>query len=143
MNFTNSPEYLLTIAQHTYCSDCMWLKGKITDVYHASGIIRGDDSMHWRMQIISPPWDRNERAKEFPQGFNSVDVPALKLEIDKRIMLATQSPGLISEILVKLKWLLINRKSNSEIWKELDEVRRCWVEPANIEPTSREVCSIS
>ena len=35
-------EYVLTIAQHTYCTDCMWLKNKITDVYHFSGIVRGE-----------------------------------------------------------------------------------------------------
>jgi hypothetical protein len=138
MHFTKSPEYLLTIIQHTYCSDCMWVKGKITDVYHASSIIRGDDSMHWRMQIISPPWDRNERAKEFPRGFKSIDVPALKLEIDNRVILATQSPALINEILLKLKWLLINRKSNLDIGKELEEITRRWVEPAE-----QSVCSIT
>jgi hypothetical protein len=50
------PEYVLTIVQHTYCADCMWVKGKITDAYHASGIVRGEDSKRWRVQIISPPW---------------------------------------------------------------------------------------
>ena len=43
MNDRN-PEYVLTIVQHTYCADCMWVKGKITDAYHASGIVRGEDS---------------------------------------------------------------------------------------------------
>jgi hypothetical protein len=137
-NIIKPPEYVLTIVQHTYCSDCMWMKGKITDVYHASGIIRGDDSMHWRMQIISPPWDRNERVKEFPTGFKSVDVPALKLEVDKRTVLATQSPALINEILLELKWLLINLKSNQDIYKKLEEATRKWVEPVN-----QTVCPVS
>ncbi len=127
-NNAKSSDYLLTIIQHTYCSDCMWLKGKITDVYHASGIVRGDDSMYWRVQILSPPWDRQERAKEFPRGFAAVDVPALKLEADNQIVLATQSPGLISELLQKLKWLLINRKTNQEISQELKEISQNWVE---------------
>jgi hypothetical protein len=121
-------DYLLTIIQHTYCSDCMWLKGKITDVYHASGIVRGDDSMSWRVQILSPPWDRKDRAKEFPRGFATVDVPALKLEVDNKIILATQTPGLINELLQKLKWLLINRETNQEIKRELEEMARGWVE---------------
>ena len=45
------PEYVLTIVQHTYCADCMWVKGKITDVYHASGIVRGEDSKRYRQTI--------------------------------------------------------------------------------------------
>jgi hypothetical protein len=138
LNNSRGPQYLLTIIQHTYCSDCMWLKGKITDVYHASGIVRGDDSMHWRVQILSPPWDREDRAKEFPTGFASVDVPALKLECDNRILLATQSPGLISEILQKLKWLLINRKTNLEIRNELQTMKQNWVESPD-----QTVCAIS
>jgi hypothetical protein len=127
-NNAKSPDYLLTIIQHTYCSDCMWLKGKITDVYHASGIVRGDDSMYWRVQILSPPWDRQERAKVFPREFATVDVPALKLEADNQMILATQSPGLINELLQKLKWLLINRKTNQEIRQELKEISQNWVE---------------
>ena len=127
-NNAKTADYLLTIIQHTYCSDCMWLKGKITDVYHASGIVRGDDSMYWRVEILSPPWDRQERAKVFPRGFATVDVPALKLEADNQMILATQSPGLINELLQKLKWLLINRKTNQEIRQELKEISQNWVE---------------
>ena len=136
-NNARSADYLLTIIQHTYCSDCMWLKGKITDVYHASGIVRGDDSMYWRVQILSPPWDRQERAKVFPRGFATVDVPALKLEADNQIVLATQSPGLINELLQKLKWLLINRKTNQEIGQELKEISQNWVETPD-----KTVCSV-
>ena len=137
-NNDKSADYLLTIIQHTYCSDCMWLKGKITDVYHASGIVRGDDSMYWRVQILSPPWDRQERANAFPRGFATVDVPALKLEADNQILLATQSPGLINELLQKLKWLLINRKTNQEIGQELKEISQNWVETPD-----KTVCSVS
>ena len=137
-NNAKSADYLLTIIQHTYCSDCMWLKGKITDVYHASGIVRGDDSMYWRVQILSPPWDRQERAKVFPRGFATVDVPALKLEADNQIVLATQSPGLINELLQKLKWLLINRKTNQEIGQELKEISQNWVETPD-----KTVCIVS
>ena len=125
------PDYILTIIQHTYCNDCMWMKGKITDAYHASGIVRGEDSKRWRMQIISPPWDRNERRAEFPKGFSDVDVPAMKLEVGKRIAFATQSPTLINELLVKLKWMLINRHANAQIEKQLFEIAKNWKEPAS------------
>ena len=97
------PEYVITIVQHTYCADCMWLKGKITDAYHASGIVRGEDSKRWRMQILSPPWDREVRKTEFPSRFETIDVPAMKLEAGDRLAFATQDPGLISELLVQLK----------------------------------------
>ena len=119
-------EYVLTIVQHTYCADCMWVKGKITDAYHASGIVRGEDSKHWRMQIISPPWDREARKAEFPSRFETIDVPALKLEADNRLVYATQDPGLISEVLVQLKWMLINRHSNIQIEKQLVEFMKGW-----------------
>jgi hypothetical protein len=125
---TIKEEYVLTIVQHTYCPDCMWMKGKITDVYHASGIVRGDDSRNWRVQIISPPWDRDARKGEFPSRFDSVDVPAMKLEAGNRLVLTTQRPTLINDLLVKLKWLLINRKSNAEIETELKEFVRTWQE---------------
>ncbi len=119
-------EYVLTIVQHTYCADCMWVKGKITDAYHASGIVRGEDSKHWRVQIISPPWDREARKAEFPSRFATIDVPALKLEADNRLVYATQDPGLISEVLVQLKWMLINRHTNIQIEKELVEFMKGW-----------------
>ena len=122
------PEYMLTVVQHTYCSDCMWLKGKITDVYHASGIVRGEDSKLWRMQILSPPWERAERARDFPKGFTAIDVPALKLEVGGRLLLATQNPGLINEILDKLKWMLIKRHSNAEVGERLQELVKNWVD---------------
>jgi len=120
------PEYVLTIVQHTYCADCMWVKGKITDAYHASGIVRGEDSKRWRVQIISPPWDRAARRTEFPSRFETVDVPALKLEADNRLVFATQDPGLISEALVQLKWMLINRRTNLEIEKQLVDFVKDW-----------------
>jgi hypothetical protein len=104
----------------------MWVKGKITDAYHASGIVRGEDSKHWRMQIISPPWDREARKTEFPSRFQTIDVPALKLEADDRLVYATQDPGLISEVLVQLKWMLINHHSNVEIEKQLVEFMKAW-----------------
>lgn len=126
MNTAKDPEYILTIVQHTYCGDCMWMKGKITDAYHASGIVRGEDSKHWRMQIVSPPWDRDERRAEFPSGFPTVDVPAFKIEVDRRLVFATQNPGLINEILVKLKWMLINRQSNREIVSQLSQMADEW-----------------
>jgi len=119
-------EYVLTIVQHTYCADCMWVKGKITDAYHASGIVRGEDSKRWRVQIISPPWDREARKVEFPSRFDSIDVPALKLEADNRLICATQDPGLISELLVQLKWMLINRHSNVQIEKQLVDCMKEW-----------------
>lgn len=121
-----APDYVLTIVQHTYCADCMWLKGKITDAYHASGIVRGEDSQRWRMQILSPPWDREARKAEFPSRFETIDVPALKLEADNRLVLATQDPGLISEFLVQLKWMLINRHSNAQIETQLIEFVKQW-----------------
>lgn len=123
---TRQPEYVLTIVQHTYCADCMWVKGKITDAYHASGIVRGEDSKHWRVQIISPPWDREARKNDFPSRFDTIDVPALKLEADKRLIFATQDPGLISEGLVQLKWMLINRHTNVQIEKQLVDFVKGW-----------------
>lgn len=126
MNDQRQPEYVLTIVQHTYCADCMWVKGKITDAYHASGIVRGDDSKHWRMQIISPPWDREARKAEFPSRFATIDVPALKLEVDSRLVCATQDPGLIGDALVHLKWMLINRYTNIQIENELVDFMRNW-----------------
>ena len=125
MNDRN-PEYVLTIVQHTYCADCMWVKGKITDVYHASGIVRGEDSKRWRVQIISPPWDREARKADFPSRFDSIDVPALKLEADNRLVLSTQDPGLISEMLVQLKWMLINHHSNAQVEKQLLDFKKQW-----------------
>jgi hypothetical protein len=132
------PEYLLTIIQHTYCADCMWMKGKITDVYHASGIVRGEDSKRWRVQILSPPWDREARKAEFPSRFETVDVPALKLEVDKRLVIATQDPALIGDLLVHLKWLLINRHSNSQIEKQVADFAREWKGQSG-----NEVCPVS
>jgi hypothetical protein len=119
-------EYVLTIVQHTYCGDCMWVKGKITDVYHASGIVRGEDSKHWRMQIISPPWDRQARKAEFPSRFDSIDVPALKLEAGNKLVIATQDPALIGDLLMHLKWMLINRLGNADIEKGVLDFTRDW-----------------
>ena len=130
---SKQPDYLLTIVQHTYCADCMWLKGKITDAYHASGIIRGEESRYWRMQILSPPWDREARRAEFPSRFQTVDVPALKLEADGRLILATQNPQLITDLLVQLKWMLINRRTNAEIEQELLGFAKDWKPQATTE----------
>lgn len=121
-------DYVLTIVQHTYCPDCMWMKGKITDVYHASGIVRGDDSKRWRVQIISPPWDRALRKADFPTRFDTIDVPAIKLEAGNRLIFATQVGPLVGDLLVKLKWLLIHRKSNAEIESEIKDFIGTWKE---------------
>ena len=125
------PEYVLTVVQHTYCGDCLWLKGRITDVYIASSIVRGDDSKRWRMQILSPPWERAERKRDFPKGFPDIDVPALKFEVDERIVIATQQPGLINELLVQLKPMLLSRASNALIQRKLEEVVRNFKEAPN------------
>ena len=127
----NEPEYVLTVVQHTYCGDCIWLKGKITDVYIASGIVRGEDSKRWRMQILSPPWERSERKRDFPRGFPDIDVPALKLEVDVRVILVTQNPGLINDLLVKLKPMLVNRDSNAQIRYKLEELVRNYQDSPN------------
>src|SRR5580704_17036401 len=108
-------DYLLPILQHNYCADCMWIKGKITDVYHASSLMRGEDSKTWRINVISPIWDRDKRALDFPKGFTGIDVPGLKLEVDGRVTLATQNPALIEGILLKLKAMLMGHKTNAEI----------------------------
>jgi len=133
----NEPDYVLTIVQHTYCADCMWVKGKITDAYHASGIVRGEDSKRWRVQIISPPWDREARKNEFPSRFETVDVPAMKLEANNRLVLATQDPALISELLVQLKWMLINRQSNKLIETQMIDFVKNWKGQ-----TTSEACAI-
>jgi hypothetical protein len=77
-------------------------------------------------QIISPPWDREARKAEFPSRFETIDVPALKLEADNRLVCATQDPGLISEMLVQLKWMLINRHGNDQIAEELVDFMKQW-----------------
>lgn len=128
MDEIDHSDYLLTILQHNYCSDCMWIKGKITDVYHASSLMRGEDSKTWRINVISPVWDRTKRAIGFPKGFDSIDVPALKLEVEGRVVFATQKPALIDALLLKLKALLMSRKRNSEIQKELQQIVRDWKE---------------
>ncbi|MBI3649710.1 MAG: hypothetical protein HY231_01535 [Acidobacteria bacterium] len=104
----------------------MWIKGKITDVYHASGIVRGEDSKKWRINVLSPPWDRDARRAEFPIGFSTIDVPAMKLEVNKKIIFATQDAYLISELLIKMKWLLINCHSNAQIADELQKLTDNW-----------------
>jgi hypothetical protein len=119
-------DYLLTVLQHNYCSDCMWIKGKITDVYNASSLMRGEDSKTWRINVISPVWERSKRAAGFPKGFGSIDVPALKLEVDGRLELATQNPALIGAMLLKLKAMLMSRKRNAEIRSELQMLVRDW-----------------
>ncbi|HMG36027.1 MAG TPA: hypothetical protein VKM94_18975 [Blastocatellia bacterium] len=130
---SSNDEYSLTIVQHTYCPDCMWVKGKITDVYHASGIVRGEDSKYWRVQIISPPWDREARKSDFPSRFQSVDVPAIKLEAGNRLVFATQNPALINDLLVKMKWLLINRLSNVQIEAEVKRFIGEWTETPTLD----------
>ena len=138
----NSPgaEYVLTIVQHTYCTDCMWIKGKITDVYHASGIVRGEDSKRWRVNVLSPPWDRDARRAEFPIGFSTIDVPAMKLEVNKKLIFATQDPILINELLMKLKSLLINCRTNAQIEEELEKIEKNWDRSSASVPANQIVC---
>ncbi|HEU4389517.1 MAG TPA: hypothetical protein VFV34_17060 [Blastocatellia bacterium] len=128
MESSKPSEYVLTIVQHNFCKDCVSLKNKITDVYYASGMNRGDDSQHWRIHIISPPWDRNDRLRDFPRGFQTVEIPAVKLEVDKAKVFATQNPALISELLTKLKWLLINRHTNVQIEGQIAKLVQEWVD---------------
>ena len=123
---TTQNDYLLTIVQHNYCPDCMWLKGKITDVYHASSLMRGEDSKNWRINVISPLWDRDKRALDFPVGFESIDVPAVKLEVDGKIAVASQNPALIDALLLKVKSMLANREPNHHIKEQMEEVAREW-----------------
>lgn len=115
-------EYVLTVVQHTYCSDCALIKNKIAEVYIMSGLPRGEESRYWRMQILSPPWDRDARRNEFPAGFRSVDVPALKLEINGRTAAITQAPGTISAILIKLKDMLREHRSNDQMAAEIKKL---------------------
>jgi hypothetical protein len=136
-----NPEYVLTIVQHTYCTDCMWIKGKITDVYHASGIVRGEDSKHWRINVLSPPWDREARRLEFPKGFSTIDVPAMKLEVNKRVVFATQDPHLISELLVKMKWLMINNHPNAKIQEEMVKIVKGWDADSVSAVSSNAICA--
>jgi hypothetical protein len=133
-------EYVLTLVQHTYCTDCMWIKGKITDVYHASGIVRGEDSKHWRVNVLSPPWDRDLRRSEFPKGFTTIDVPAMKLEVNKRVVFATQDPHLISELLMQMKWLLINCHTNDQIQEEMIKIVKNWDTASISAAASNVVC---
>jgi hypothetical protein len=98
------------------------LKNKIADVYVMSGLNRGDESKHWRVQIFSPPWDREARKADFPSGFKEVDVPALKLEVGGRIVTTTQAPAAISAVLTNLKTMLLNRASNGEMAVEVERL---------------------
>ncbi len=118
----HTSEYVLTLVQHAFCTDCALVKNKIAEIYIMSGLNRGEQSKHWRVQILSPPWDRNARRSEFPKGFKSVDVPALKLEVNGRIMAATQIPGDISDILSKLKEMLGKRCDNDQIADEIESM---------------------
>ncbi|HEY7546187.1 MAG TPA: hypothetical protein VID27_14945 [Blastocatellia bacterium] len=113
-------EYVLTLVQHAFCTDCALVKNKIAEIYIMSGLNRGEQSKHWRVQILSPPWDRNARRTEFPKGFKSVDVPALKLEVNGRVVATTQAPGDISNILSKLKEMLGKRCDNDQIASEIE-----------------------
>jgi hypothetical protein len=115
-------EYVLTLVQHTYCADCALVKNKIAEVYIMSGLPRGEQSKHWRVQILSPPWDRNARRPEFPSGFADVDVPALKLEINGHTVATTQVPGVISAVLVRLKEMLGGRNSNEQMACEIERL---------------------
>ena len=115
-------EYVLTLVQHTSCPDCALLKNKIADVYVMSGLNRGDESKHWRVQIYSPPWDREARKADFPSGFKEVDVPALKLEVGGRIVTTTRVPAAISAVLTNLKAMLLNRASNGEMAVEVERL---------------------
>lgn len=85
-------EYVLTLVQHAFCTDCALVKNKIAEIYIMSGLNRGEQSRHWRVQILSPPWDREARRAEFPKGFKSVDVPALKLEVNGRLVAVRRRP---------------------------------------------------
>src|SRR5262249_34386439 len=78
------------------------------------------------MHILSPPWDRDARRAEFPIGFQTIDVPAMKLEVNRRLVFAVQDASLINELLIKLKWMLINRNSNVEIEQQLAELATAW-----------------
>ena len=118
------PEYVLTLVQHTYCTDCALIKNKIAEVYIMSGLPRGEESRYWRVQIVSPPWDRNARRKEFPKGFQDVDVPALKMEVNGRISATTQAPSTISAILVRLKEMLGERLSNAQLASEINRLAK-------------------
>ena len=112
-------EYVLTLVQHTYCSDCASIKNKIAEVYIMSGLPRGEESRHWRLQILSPPFDREARRDAFPAGFKNVDVPALKMEVNGRTAAVTQVPGTISAILNRLKEMLREHRSNAEMASEI------------------------
>ena len=112
-------EYVLTLVQHTYCSDCASIKNKIAEVYIMSGLPRGEESRYWRLQILSPPFDRDARRNEFPSGFKDVDVPALKMEINGRTAALTQVPATISAILTKLKEMLREHRSNQQMASEI------------------------
>jgi hypothetical protein len=78
------------------------------------------------MQILSPPWDREKRKADFPAGFHSLDVPALKLEADGRLVFATQNPEMISELLVNMKGMLMSSLTNLEIHSRLSDIVLNW-----------------
>ena len=65
-------------------------------------------------------------------------MPALKLEVDERIVFVTQHPGLINEALLKLKPMLVNRDSNAQIHRKLEEIVRNYKET-----TTQTLCTVT
>lgn len=78
--------------------------------------------MHWRMEILSPSLDASRRPDDFPQGFDTLDVPGLKLEADGKVVFAVQEPFIVEQLLARLKWMLINHQSNEQIASQLTEL---------------------
>ena len=126
------------MVQHTCCDNCYKLKSKFIDVYNASGVSRGEDSKHWRVELLSPAQDGEDERSNFPAGFDGTDVPALKLEADGRVLFAVQEATLIEELMGRLKWMLINHNSNDQIQSQLTQMAEHWGHRAFAESATAE-----
>lgn len=120
------PEYLLTFVQHTCCDDCNRLKNKFIDVYNASGISRGEDSKHWRVQLLAPSSNVEHGKHEISTEQESLEVPGFRLEEDGDVVFDVQDLQLIEELLGKLKWMLVNHNSNEQIRTQLGTLIQQW-----------------
>ncbi|MGH9821943.1 MAG: hypothetical protein ACREDR_01590 [Blastocatellia bacterium] len=125
MGITRFSEYVLTAVQHTCCDDCNKLKTKFADVYNASGISRGEDSRHWRVQLLAPSSEITH-GRHMGNEEDESEVPGLKLEGDGELVFDVQDPTLIGELMGRLKWMLVNHNSNEQIRFQLTTLIQRW-----------------
>ncbi|HYL99543.1 MAG TPA: hypothetical protein VEZ90_11365 [Blastocatellia bacterium] len=119
------PEYVLTIVQHTCCDDCNKLKVRFADVFNASGISRGEDSKHWRVQLLAAS-SEVQHATQYGTSEDTSKMPGLKLQADDTVVFSVQDTTLITELMGRLKWMLINHNTNEQIRSQLAGLIEQW-----------------